>query len=126
MHAEERGRRKEAVKEAFLHSWHGYKEYAWLHDEVKPISGETNDGYGAWGVTLVDTLDTLWIMGLEDEFHDALAGVKRIDFTIAHLSQLNVYETIIRYIGGLLGAYDISGGKYTALLNKAMELGNAS
>lgn len=126
MHAEERERRREAVKEAFLHSWHGYKEHAWMQDEVKPISGGPRDSFGGWGATLVDTLDTLWIMGLEDEFHDALAGVKRIDFTVAKLSQLNVYETVIRYIGGLLGAYDISGGKYTALLNKAMELGKSA
>ena len=33
-----------------------------------------------------------------------------------------LFETTIRYLGGLLSAYDISGGKHKILLNKAMEL----
>lgn len=38
--------RLEAIKEAFLHSWKAYKKYAWGHDEVKPISGTSNDWLG--------------------------------------------------------------------------------
>jgi mannosyl-oligosaccharide alpha-1,2-mannosidase len=34
-----------------------------------------------------------------------------------------LFETTIRYLGGLLGAYDVSGGKYKVLLEKAEELG---
>jgi mannosyl-oligosaccharide alpha-1,2-mannosidase len=30
-------RRQEQVKDAFLHAWKGYKEHAWLHDEVMPL-----------------------------------------------------------------------------------------
>lgn len=30
--------RAEAVKEAFLHAYQGYKQYAWGHDELLPKS----------------------------------------------------------------------------------------
>ncbi len=51
---------------------------------------------------------------------------RRIDFTTsAFRSEIPVFETIIRYLGGLVAAYDITGGKkgdYPALLDKAVEL----
>lgn len=37
---------------------------------------------------------------------------------------INIFETTIRYMGGFLGAYDISDGKYPKLLQKATEVGN--
>lgn len=119
----ERQRRLSAVKEAFLHSWEGYKKHAWLQDEVTPISGHAKNTLGGWGATLVDSLDTLWIMGLEKEFVTAVHSIKYIDFTITELDSLNVFETTIRYLGGLLSAYDISGQVYDELLEKAVELG---
>ena len=120
----ERQRRLAAVKEAFLHSWAGYKSNAWLQDEVAPLSGLPNNGYGGWAATLVDSLDTLWIMGLKEEFALAVSAVRKIDFTASSLDTLNVFETTIRYLGGLLSAYDISGHKYEILLRKAVELGD--
>ncbi|GAB7364301.1 hypothetical protein MBLNU230_g4846t1 [Neophaeotheca triangularis] len=119
----ERQRRLRAVKEAFMHSWEGYKKHAWLQDEVAPISGKVKNTFGGWGATLVDTLDTLWIMGLKKEFVMAVHSLKHIDFTITDLSSLNVFETTIRYLGGLLSAYDLSGQVYHELLDKAIELG---
>ena len=35
---------------------------------------------------------------------------------------LSVFETTIRYLGGLLSAYELSDQRYPALLNKAKEL----
>lgn len=57
--------RQKAVVEAFQHAWKGYKEFAWGQDELKPIS----KSYGTWfglGLTLVDALDTMWIIGLKE------------------------------------------------------------
>lgn len=57
--------RAEAVREAFRHAWKGYQEFAWGHDELKPVS----KSYGEWfglGLTLVDALDTMWILGLKE------------------------------------------------------------
>ncbi|EOA83598.1 glycoside hydrolase family 47 protein [Exserohilum turcica Et28A] len=120
----ERRQRQKAVKEAFLHSWRGYKQQAWLQDEVSPVTGGFKNGFGQRAATLVDALDTLFIMGLEDEFEQAVHAVKKIDFTTAAVERLNVFETTIRYLGGLLSAYDLSKGKHSSLLHKATELGD--
>jgi mannosyl-oligosaccharide alpha-1,2-mannosidase len=120
---EERLRRRTAVKASFTHSWEGYKQYAWLRDEVAPVSGEWKDTFGGWAATLVDSLDTLWIMGMKDDFELAVAAIQEIDFTTTETKDINVFETTIRYMGGFLAAYDISGGKYQGLLYKAVEVG---
>jgi mannosyl-oligosaccharide alpha-1,2-mannosidase len=118
----EREHRQASVKEAFEHAWSGYKEHAWLHDEVTPVSGDYRDPFCKWSATLVDALDTLWIMGLKKEFEQALEGVKMLDFTTSPRTDIPLFETTIRYLGGLLGAYDVSGARYSILLEKAVEL----
>ncbi|KAL2409270.1 Endoplasmic reticulum mannosyl-oligosaccharide 1,2-alpha-mannosidase [Exophiala dermatitidis] len=115
--------RQAAVKEAFMHAWGGYKKYAWGKDEVAPVSGLPRSSFGGWGATLVDTMDTLWIMDLKSEFDECVEAVKQIDFTTNDEQVLNVFETTIRYLGGLLAAYDLSGGQYKPLLEKARDLG---
>lgn len=62
-------------------------------------------------------------MGLQDEFEEAVAAVAELDFTQCSLEEINVFETTIRYLGGFLGAYDISQHKYPVLLDKAIEVG---
>jgi len=114
--------RRDAVKATFLRSWNGYKEHAWGKDEVSPISGKWRSSFGGWGATLVDTMDTLWIMGLNDDFEQCVAAAEAIDFNRNEEDTLNVFETTIRYLGGLLAAHDLSGGKYPVLLRKAQEL----
>lgn len=57
--------RLEAVCDAFRHAWKGYKDYAWGHDELKPISKSFGEWFGL-GLTLIDALDTMWIMGLKE------------------------------------------------------------
>jgi mannosyl-oligosaccharide alpha-1,2-mannosidase len=120
----ERLQRKAAVKEAFLYTWKGYKKHAWLQDEVTPVTGGFKNGFGQRGATLVDALDTLAIMGLEEEFEHALKAIKKIDFTTAGVQRLNVFETTIRYLGGLLSAYDMTNAKHHTLLDTATELGD--
>ncbi|PQE19835.1 putative class I alpha mannosidase protein [Rutstroemia sp. NJR-2017a WRK4] len=119
---QERLKRLAAVKESFVHSWEGYKKNAWLRDEVTPISGAWRDTFGGWAATLVDSLDTLWIMGLKEDFELAVRAVEHIDFSTTDTKDINVFETTIRYMGGFLAAYDVSEGKYPALLLKAVEV----
>lgn len=57
--------RQRAVADAFLHAWKGYKTYAWGHDHLKPMSRTYNDWFHL-GLTLIDSLDTMYIMGLKD------------------------------------------------------------
>ncbi|KAF2099983.1 seven-hairpin glycosidase [Rhizodiscina lignyota] len=112
------------VKEAFIHAWEGYKKKAWGEDEIRPVSGESRSTFNGWGASLVDTLDTLWIMGMEDEFKTAVEVVEKIDFTTSPRGDIPVFETTIRYLGGLIAAYDMSGQKHPGLLSKAVQLGD--
>lgn len=121
--AHKRRFRQQAVKAAFEHSWNGYKQNAWMYDEVAPLSGKAKNPFGGMGATLVDTLDTLHIMGMDKEFKEALSSLKKIDFSVSKLIEVNVFETTIRYLGGLLSAYDVSGHRHKILLDKATALG---
>lgn len=112
----------ETIKDVFKRSWSGYKEFAWLHDEVMPVTGSKKDPFAGWGATLVDALDTLWIMGLKEEFEEAVQAVEKIDFTTTSRADIPLFETTIRYLGGFLAAYDMAGKKHDILLTKAKEL----
>ncbi|CAK7217933.1 hypothetical protein SBRCBS47491_003332 [Sporothrix bragantina] len=115
-----------AVKASFDRSWIGYKDNAWMADEVKPLSATPyNDleKLGGWAATLVDTLDTLWIMGMHDEFRMAVRACEAIDFGKTDADTVHVFETTIRYLGGFIGAYEISNKAYPQLLRKATEIG---
>jgi hypothetical protein len=50
---------------ALKHAWEGYTSKAWGTDELKPQSGGGQNNWGGVGMTLVDSLDTLWIMGMK-------------------------------------------------------------
>ncbi|TRX95954.1 hypothetical protein FHL15_003096 [Xylaria flabelliformis] len=117
--------RQQQVKAEMERGWAGYWKYARGHDELSPVSKKYRDPFCGWAATLVDSLDTLWIMGMEEEFKEALLEVEKIDFTIGKRPEIPVFETTIRYLGGLIAAYDVSGGKsggYDILLEKALEL----
>ncbi|OAV93850.1 hypothetical protein PTTG_27181 [Puccinia triticina 1-1 BBBD Race 1] len=122
------------VRRGFQHVWEGYKAKAWGHDELKPISGSFQDPFAGWGATLVDCLDTLLIMNLTHEYNYARTHVKAIDwaYTIdihrmgrfgsysTSQPMISFFETVIRYMGGLISAYDLSGDDL--MLERAEEL----
>lgn len=114
--------RLRAIKDAAKHAWKGYRDFGWGFDEVAPVSGVGKNSFNGWGATLVDSLDTLWIMGLKDEFEDAVNQTSYIDFTTSSRNDIPMFEVTIRYLGGLVAAYDVSGQKYRVLLDKAVEL----
>ncbi|CAJ2502857.1 Uu.00g102510.m01.CDS01 [Anthostomella pinea] len=115
--------RQAAVRSAFQRCWDAYVKHAWLQDEVTPLSASSKNTFGGWGATLVDSLDTLCIMGLRQEFDEAVTAVAaNISFETSSLTEINVFETTIRYLGGFLAAYDLSGDP--RLLQKAREVGD--
>ena len=118
----QRESRLKEVRETFLHAWNGYKKEAWAQDELRPVRGGYKKTFCGWAATLVDSLDTLIIMELYDEFELALEELARIDFTGTEGCQINLFETTIRHLGGLLSAYDLTGGKRKVLIEKAVEL----
>ncbi|KAI9888677.1 MAG: hypothetical protein M1814_006532 [Vezdaea aestivalis] len=119
----EQKERQKAVRDSFKHAWHGYKEHAWLKDELTPLSGSFSNPFGGWAATLIDSLDSLWMLDLKADFEEAVKAIDAVDFTSTDLPWINVFETTIRYLGGLLGAFDISGAQYPLLLKKAEEIG---
>jgi hypothetical protein len=99
----------ERVKSEFLHAWNGYKQYAWGHDALLPLSNGAHDWYGeSLLMTPVDALDTLLVMGLDKEADEARA---LIDARLSFDRDLDVkhFEIVIRLLGGLLSSYQITG-----------------
>ena len=125
-HGEQRDWRAlaEDVKAQMVWAFAHYREKAWGRDEIKPVSG----GYSSFplrnhhlGLSLVEALDTLWVMGLDEEFNAGVDWVKReLDFDVD--GDVSVFETNIRLIGGLLSAHHACGDP--VLLAKAKDLGD--
>ncbi|XP_012261784.2 endoplasmic reticulum mannosyl-oligosaccharide 1,2-alpha-mannosidase [Athalia rosae] len=112
--------RQRAVVGAFLHSWKGYKQYAWGHDNLKPISAGHHEWFGL-GLTIIDGLDTAYLMGLNAEFAEGKKWVEE-SLTFGPSKDVNLFETTIRVLGGLLSAYHMSGEKI--FFEKALDLGD--
>ena len=58
------------VRAEFLHAWQGYRRLAWGRDELMPVAGKGRDFFAAGhpvGLTIVESLDTLYLMELDDE-----------------------------------------------------------
>ncbi|CAK9146084.1 unnamed protein product [Ilex paraguariensis] len=111
--------RGERVKDAMAHAWSSYEKYAWGHDELQPQTKNGVDSFGGLGATLIDSLDTLYIMGLDEQFLRAREWVANsLDFNKNY--DASVFETTIRVVGGLLSAYDLSGDK--VFLEKAKDM----
>ncbi|KAM9319527.1 mannosyl-oligosaccharide 1,2-alpha-mannosidase IB [Gastrophryne carolinensis] len=104
--------KRNRIKEMMKHAWDNYRQYGWGHNELKPISrkGHSTSIFGntQMGATIVDALDTLYIMGLMDEFREGQDWVQNnLDFSLN--AEVSVFEVNIRFIGGLLAAYYLSG-----------------
>jgi mannosidase alpha-like ER degradation enhancer 2 len=110
------------VRSEFHHAWKGYRKYAWEHDDLKPLSKTYHDWYGEslW-MSPVDGLDTMLLMGLNDEARTAKNYiVNKLSFD-KDLSVQN-FEITIRLLGGLLSSYQLTGDK--RLLALAEDLGD--
>ena len=72
-------------------------------------------------MTLVEALDTLWLMDMRDEFDEGVRWVEH-NLTLTSDSDVSVFDYNARLLGGLLSAFELS--KKRVLLNKAVEVGN--
>jgi hypothetical protein len=110
------------VRSEFLYAWNAYKQYAWGHDELSPLSKGFHDWHsGSLLMTPVDALDTMVLMGLTEE---ADKTRKYIDENLSFDQDIEVknFEITIRLLGGLLSSYQLTGDK--RLLELADNLGN--
>lgn len=97
------------VREEFLHAWNGYKTYAWGTDGLLPLSKK---GYVTYGgpllLTPVDAFDTMLLMGLTAEAEET----KRLILSSLTFDQdisVKNFEIVIRVLGGLLTAHQMTG-----------------
>ncbi|XP_078255724.1 mannosyl-oligosaccharide 1,2-alpha-mannosidase IA [Rhinoraja longicauda] len=116
--------RQAKIKEMMKHAWENYKRHAWGSNELKPLSKQQHSSslFGnIQGATIVDALDSLYIMGMHDEFKEAKEWVeKNLDFNVN--AEVSVFEVNIRFVGGLLSAYYLSGEEI--FRTKAVDLGS--
>lgn len=112
--------RQEKVVEAFKHAWKGYKAHSWGQDELKPLS-KTSSSWFNLGLTIIDSLDTIYLMNLKDIFAEAREWVAN-SLSLDSDRYNNLFEITIRIMGGLLSAYHLSGDEM--FLVKAYDLGN--
>jgi mannosidase alpha-like ER degradation enhancer 2 len=110
------------VRAELLSSWQAYERYAWGHDELQPLSKTPHDWYGVpLLMTPVDALDTLLLLGLDDEAAKAKALiVEKLSFD-QDITVKN-FEVTIRLLGGLLSGYQRTGA--ARLLHLADDLGH--
>ncbi len=93
-------------------AWAAYKEHAWGTNELKPIT-ERGTSAGIFGhsphlgATIVDSLDTLYLMGLSEQFNEASAWV-RTSFDIDVNTDMSLFEINIRILGGFLSAFTLT------------------
>ncbi|XP_061669176.1 mannosyl-oligosaccharide 1,2-alpha-mannosidase IA [Syngnathoides biaculeatus] len=115
--------RRAKIKEMMKHAWDSYRRYAWGSNELRPVSkqGHSSNLFGSIkGATIVDALDTLYIMEMFEDFDAATEWVeKNLDFNVN--AEVSVFEVNIRFVGGLLSAYYLSGKEI--FRRKAVELG---
>jgi mannosidase alpha-like ER degradation enhancer 3 len=103
----------------FYHAYNAYMDNAFPADELMPLScrgryrgrepdrGDLDEAMGNFSVTLIDSLDTLVILGDLDEFE---RGVRLVieHVTFDHDIVVSVFETNIRVVGGLMSAHILS------------------
>jgi len=112
----------EKVKEMMQHAWNGYYSTSKHCDEVNPVQGSCHnwDNHAqSLALTAIDSLDTLWLMGLTNEYKQAYSVVEKVGWN--HDVSVSFFEMVIRGVGGLLAAYDLTLDKL--FLEKCLELG---
>ncbi|KAL7292134.1 hypothetical protein TKK_0014209 [Trichogramma kaykai] len=116
MSREERELLKNESREMFYHAYNAYMSNAYPADELMPLSckgryrgsepdrGDIDSVLGNFSLTLVDTLDTLVVMGDLKEFELAVKLVIK-DVTFDTDVIVSLFETNIRMLGGLLSGH---------------------
>jgi mannosyl-oligosaccharide alpha-1,2-mannosidase len=100
--------RADAVRKAFREAWQGYTA-VFGADEIRPLSGLGSNSRNGWGATPVDALSTAILMGEKDIVNQILDFVPKINFAVNKnpKESVSLFETTIRYLGGLTSAYDL-------------------
>ncbi|PCH34404.1 glycoside hydrolase family 47 protein [Wolfiporia cocos MD-104 SS10] len=115
--------KRDAVVAAFKYAWSAYERDAMGDDEYHPIgkSGSNLTDAGGIGYTVVDSIDTMLLMGVDEEYARARKWVAE-GLSFDRQGNFNTFETTIRVLGGLLSAYDLTHDDI--YLERAKDLGD--
>jgi Glycosyl hydrolase family 47 len=106
-----RPRLAEDVRAEFLRTYEAYLELAFPHDELRPLSGDGSDFFvqgHPFLLSTVESLDTLYVMEADRELRHGVAECRRLlDFDVD--AYVQVFEVVIRLVGGLLSGYLATG-----------------
>jgi len=112
----------DSVRQEFLYAWNSYKQYAWGHDQLKPLSKSYKDWYGtSLCMTPVDALDAMLIMGLKAEADSTREYIAK-NLSFYKDIYVKTFELTTRILGGLLSGYELTGDR--RLLDLAQEGGS--
>lgn len=116
--------KRDYIKKMTLFGWSNYEKFAWGENELKPISkrGHSAGIFGSrtkLGATIVDGLDTLYLMGYFDEYQRGKDWIEK-NFNLNVNSDISLFEVNIRFIGGFLSLYTLT--KEKMFLTKAEEV----
>jgi mannosyl-oligosaccharide alpha-1,2-mannosidase len=111
------------VRAEMAWAWRNYVELAFGHDQIKPVSGGAEEfflpGGPGLGLSIVEALDTLYLMGLDAEIEAGVRWIeKNLHFDID--GEVQVFETNIRMVGGLLSGWLATRNRH--LLDLARDL----
>ncbi|KAJ7115339.1 glycoside hydrolase [Mycena epipterygia] len=103
--------KRDAVVAAFKHAWLAYERDAMGDDEYHPITrkGTNLTDAGGIGYTVIDSIDTMLLMGLDEEYARARSWVES-SMSFDRDANFNTFETTIRVLGGLLSAFELTDG----------------
>lgn len=108
-----------AVKEAFIHGFSHYSKKCYGSDEYYPLGDSCGNSISG-GLTIIDSISTMIIMNLQDEYKKARDYILN-QFQIK--GGWSLFEFIIRILGGLLSAAEMTGDKQ--IIQKAIAVGQA-
>ncbi|KAF1843007.1 glycoside hydrolase family 47 protein [Cucurbitaria berberidis CBS 394.84] len=104
-----RAARAQAVVDTFKLSWEGYYTYAFPNDELKPVTNGVSNSRNKWGASAVDALSTALIMNEKTIVNQIISYIPSIDWSVP-LDEVSLFETTIRYLGGMISGYDFLTG----------------
>lgn len=110
--------RAAAIKDAFAFAWNGYFTTCKGQDELEPVTNTCTNPRNNWGASAVDALSTALVMESQPIVTDILNYIATIDYTTT-TTEVSLFETTIRYLGGMLSGYDLLKGPLSDLATTA-------
>ena len=117
--------RREHVQKSMQFAYSAYTKCAFGMDELQPVTHQSNNRWGGMATTMMDSLDTLWLMGMKKDFWQARNYIRNQTEQWSTMFDIDgdsiVFEVTIRNLASLLSAYDWSHDPI--FLDTALDLG---